>query len=105
MTGLVASKKLHTGVVRLLGSSGRLLSGQLNQFIKGRLVPNGHISQDLPVQLYTRQLHSVHELTVCSSGGSARRADPDYPKPPKVAFLFPAVTIGMGPSNLTITQK
>ena len=76
----------------------RLLSGQLEEFLEGRFVPNCHIGQHLSIQLDTRQLHSMHELAVCGSGSPARRSDPYDPKPPKVAFLFPAVTISMGPS-------
>ena len=85
-------------VARLLRLSGSLLSSQLDQFLEGRFVPNCHIGQYLSIQLDTRQLHTMHELTVGSSGSPACRSDPYDPKPPKVAFPFTAMTIRMGPS-------
>jgi len=85
--------------VQVLGSgSSRLFPCQLNQFLKGWLVANGHIGQNLPVQLDTRQPHSIHELAVRGSGGAASSPYPYNPQPAEIAFLFPAVAVGVRPS-------
>src|SRR5436309_2559801 len=69
----------------------------VNQLGEGLRIVHGHVGQDLPIELDTGVLQSVHEGRVAHAVLARGGADPRDPQPPELALAVAAVAVRVRP--------